>query len=93
MFTAILDSEEKKKAIEAYEAYFKTAFPYIETDERRTDEKLIDFLRKEVERGPLEIKPLDMGVRSRMASRRRRADPELLKRSGKILKKIGRTLE
>lgn len=93
LFTALIDTDKKEKAIEAYELYFTSAFPYLDVEGTRTDQKLIDFLRQEVARGPIAVKKLDQGMRSRMASKRRRADPKLLNRSGRILKKIGRTVE
>ena len=60
----------KEKAVEAFEQYQNTAFPWIKTQKRRDAQTHIKLLAEEVKRGGLGIRPLwEKPMRSRMKTR------------------------
>lgn len=60
----------KEKAVEAFEEYQRTAFPWIETQKRRDAQSYIKLLSDEVKRGALGIRPLwEKPMRSRLKTR------------------------
>jgi hypothetical protein len=82
----------KEKAVEAFEEYQRTAFPWIETQKRRDAQDHIRLLAAEVKRGALSIRPLwEKPVRSRLKTRivgRARSEQEM----GDLYEKLGRTV-
>lgn len=60
----------KEKAVEAFEQYQQTAFPWIETQKRRDAQGFIKLLSEEVKRGAMGIRPLwEKPLRSRLKTR------------------------
>ncbi len=80
---------DHSKGAEAFDAYTKAAFPYIEQEKSREKEDLLAMLRREVSRGPLTVKKVEKPkARSRLqASYDRNAA-----RSDKVLSRIGATI-
>jgi hypothetical protein len=60
----------KDKAVEAFEQYQNTAFPWIKTQKRRDAQAHIKLLADEVKKGGLTVRPLwEKPMRSRMKTR------------------------
>jgi hypothetical protein len=79
---------DKEEGMKAFEEYFKTAFPFIETEKKRESKHYADILSKEVARGPLMVKKTgsDKMVSSRM---KRKYDDSTRALANKVLTKVG----
>lgn len=85
---------DKEKAVEVFQEYQKTAFPWIATQKRRDKEEHVRLLLEEVKRGVLGIRPLWEQPRSKLKERvKAAAVPPPSKaseqRQNDIYKKIG----
>ena len=81
----------KEKAVEAFEEYQQTAFPWIATQKRRDAQAHIQLLADEVKRGALGIRPLwEKPMRSRLKTRVIERDLQQSEKAmDDIYKKIG----
>lgn len=62
----------KEKGPEAFDEFRKTAFPWVETQQKRDRESHIKLLTDEIKKGSLSIKPLweqTKSIRSRLKTR------------------------
>lgn len=92
----------KEKGPEAFDEFRKTAFPWVETQQKRDRESHIKILQDEIKRGVLEIRPMvDPGkaIRSRLKTRVVEATPEQVQRlrrsspeARKVYSKMGSVL-
>ena len=74
--------EGTKNTVKSYDAFLQCAFPFIEKARGDTDQKLIEAMKKEAERGPIVFTPTDtMGPFRKVAARMREPD-EFLKKFG-----------
>lgn len=84
---------DKEKAVEVFQEYQKTAFPWIATQKRRDKEEHIRLLLEEVKRGVLGIRPLWEQPRSKLKERVKASSAPPTKGSeqkqNEIYKKIG----
>jgi hypothetical protein len=68
---AAIDPDQGKSTQDAWKEFSDTFFPYLKGQKRRGDKAAIDYLMKEVSRGPLTVKPLVPLVKSRLRGTRR----------------------
>lgn len=71
---AAVNPDDGKSTQDAWAEYTNAMFPYLGEQKRRSDKAALDYLMKEVARGPLSIKPLVPLVKSRLHGRKRDAD-------------------
>ena len=80
---------DHSKGAEAFDAYTKAAFPYMEQEKSKQQEDILAALRREVSLGPLAIKKVGVPkVRSRLQATCARNTA----RSDKVLSRIGSTI-
>ncbi len=61
---------DKEKGIEAFEAYMKSAFPWIESSKNRDRASQIKKLQEEVNKGPMSVQPLwQKPIKSRLKAK------------------------
>ena len=80
----------KEKAVEAFEEYQHTAFPWIATQKRRDAQAHVKLLADEVRRGGLSIRPLwEKPLRSRLKTRIVERSQRSEKEMTKLYEKLG----
>lgn len=82
---------DKEKGVEAFEDFRKTAFPWVDTQNKRDRLEHIKLLEQEVRKGVLGVTPLREGnkaVRSRMKTRIVQADPSAAVKPSADMKKL-----
>lgn len=80
---------DHSKGGEAFDAYTKAAFPYMDQEKSREKDDLLKALQREVSRGPVAIKKVEQPkVRSRLHNTCARNTS----RSDKVLSRIGATV-
>ena len=87
----VLDQE---KGVEAFEAYMKVAFPYLESVKRQQNADVLQQLNKEVRKGAIQIRPVvEQKVRSKLKTRLvKRTTPRTKDESNKLYGKLGETV-
>lgn len=50
--------ESSKHAVEAYKAFVDTAFPFATKTRTDSDQKLVEAMKKEAEKGPIHFTPI-----------------------------------
>lgn len=85
---------DKDKGVEAFEAYMKTAFPYLEATKREQNKDVISQLSKEVQRGAIQITPMvEQKVRSKLKTRLvKRTTPTTKEEANRLYGKLGETV-
>ena len=85
---------DKEKGVEAFEAYMKAAFPYLEATKREQNRDVMTQLSKEVKKGAIQIRPMvEQKVRSKLKTRLvKRATPKTKKESNALYGKLGDTV-
>jgi hypothetical protein len=73
-----IDPDQGKSTQDAWAEFSDSFYPYLKEQRKRGDKAAIDYLMKEVARGPLKITPLVPLVKSRLHGKRRKdADSDL----------------
>ena len=68
---AAIDPDQGKSTQDAWKEFSDSFYPYLKEQTKRGDKAAIDYLMKEVARGPLKIIPLVPLVKSRLRSKKR----------------------
>ena len=68
---AAIDPDQGKSTQDAWAEFSDAFYPYLKAQKKKGDKAAIDFLMREVARGPLKIIPLVPLVKSRLHGKRR----------------------
>ena len=67
-----IDPDQGKSTQDAWTAFSDSFYPYLTEQKRKGDKAALDYLMREVARGPLKIIPLVPLIKSRLYGKRRK---------------------